>query len=197
MRIFDRFLTAVRRQKTLAAALYRDRRGIAAVEFAMLAPILITAFIGTFEISEAVTINPNTTESASTVADLVTQTTVIDDTEINDIFDATASVMSPYDDSGLEIVVAAVGANPDTKAAEVVWSKANGGSAWATGAPPPVTVPSSLDLTVQQIVIAQATFSYEAVFPELAKELFGSTSFTMQETFYLRPRNSESIEFKE
>lgn len=196
MRVFKHLGAVIERQVSTASALRRDRRGIAAVEFALLAPILIVAFIGTFEISEAVTINRKITQSASTVADLVTQTTALDTAEMSNIFKATTTVMSPYDDSGLTIVVAAVGENPDTKAPEVVWSKANQGTAWAVGAPPPVTVPASLDLSMQQVVIAQATFTYEAVFPELAQELFGSKNFTMEETFYLRPRNSEAIEFK-
>lgn len=182
--------------KQHAANLKRDLSGVAAVEFAMLAPVLIVAFIGTFEMSEAVTVNRKITQSASTIADLVTQTTKLDTNEMNNIFDATGAVMAPYDASGLEIVVAAIGENTKSGENEVVWSKAKNTAAWSKGAPPPVTIPASIDLSTQQIVIAQAKFSYKAVFPGLAKEFFGSESFAMEETFFLRPRNSASIEFK-
>ncbi|MBB4304645.1 Flp pilus assembly protein TadG [Rhodobium orientis] len=173
----------------------RDLAGIAAVEFALLAPILITTFIGTVELSEAITVNRKITQTASTLADLVTQETQMTDDEISNVFSATETVMSPYDATGLKIVVAAIGEDEDTGNAEVKWSKAQNDSAWAKGAAPPVSIPDTLDLSDQWLIIARVEFSYRAIFPTLADELFGSPNFEMEEITFLRPRNSATIEF--
>ncbi|MCW2306510.1 TadE/TadG family type IV pilus assembly protein [Rhodobium gokarnense] len=178
-----------------ARRFHRDLAGIAAVEFALLAPILITTFIGTVELSEAITINRKITQTASTLADLVTQETQMTDDEIDNVFSATEMVMSPYDASGLKIIVSAVGEDEDTGNAEVKWSKAQNDTAWSKGAAPPIAIPDSLDLSDQWLIIAKVEFSYEAIFPTLADELFGSPNFEMEETTLLRPRNSATIEY--
>ena len=187
-RIFQIILDSGRRFR-------RDLAGIAAVEFALLAPILITTFIGTVELSEAITINRKIGQTASTLADLVTQETQMTDEEIANVFSATETVMSPYDASGLKIVVSAVGEDEDTGAAEVKWSKAQNDTPWAKGAKPPVAIPDGIDLTDQWLIVAKIEFSYEAIFPSIAKELFGSPNFEMEKISFLRPRNSAVIEF--
>lgn len=50
-----------------------DTRGVAAVEFAILAPFLLFLFIGLFEISQAHILRKNLDSSVSTIADLVSR----------------------------------------------------------------------------------------------------------------------------
>ncbi len=45
--------------------------GIAAVEFALIVPIMLCMFIGTVELSQAITVDRRVTQVASTTADLV------------------------------------------------------------------------------------------------------------------------------
>ena len=188
-------LSTIGHRLSTIRAFRRDRKGIAAVEFAMLAPVLITAFIGTFEISEAITVSRKVTQTASTVADLVTQSSQINTAEMADIFKATETVMSPYGTSSLKVVVAAVGTDPGDKKVKVMWSKAQNTSAWAAGSAPPVAMPAGIDVTDNWLIISQVSYTYSAIFPALAKEFFGSENFDMEETFYLRPRNSATVEF--
>jgi len=174
---------------------FGDARGIAAVEFALLAPILISAFVGTFEISEAIIVNRKISSTASVLADLVSQEVDMSASRIADIFDATETVMSPYSADGLKIIVAAVGLDPDDGKKKVMWSRANTGGGWTEGSAPPVTIPADIDLTNQWIIVAQADFTYQAVFPVLAKEMFGSPSFEMESLVFLHPRNSATVPF--
>src|SRR5262249_34725949 len=53
----------------------RDKRGISAVEFAMLLPLMVTLYLGGVEVSQAVAIDRKVTLIARTVADLVAQVT--------------------------------------------------------------------------------------------------------------------------
>ena len=51
----------------------RDQRGVSAVEFAMLLPLMITLYLGVVEISQAVGIDRKVTLTTRTVADLASQ----------------------------------------------------------------------------------------------------------------------------
>ncbi|PLX37969.1 MAG: hypothetical protein C0606_06905 [Hyphomicrobiales bacterium] len=183
--------------RTVAAKLARfrrDKRGIAAVEFAMLAPVLVIAFIGTFELSEAITVNRKVTHATSTIADLVTQSEKLTNSEVENIFDATAAVLSPYPSANLKLVVATIG--PDANGDPiVVASRARNTTKWTENTAPPISLPEGLDYSSQQIVIAKSEYSYKAVFSSLSKEIIGNESWTMGDIFYLRPRNSSSITF--
>ena len=60
----------------VACAIERFRteiRGVAALEFAIIAPILILMLVGTLEISLAIAVNRKVSRISSTVADLITQ----------------------------------------------------------------------------------------------------------------------------
>lgn len=188
------FAKLLRSMRASAAAFRVDRRGIAAVEFAMLAPVLVIAFIGTFELAEAITVNRKVAHATSTVGDLITQSETLSSTDVENIFDATEAVMSPYPTSSLKIVIATVEADENGNP-KVIDSKARNTSSWPTGAAPPVTIPDGIDYTSQQVVIAKSEYAYTAIFGSLAKEIIGQDSFTLSDTFFLRPRNSDEITF--
>ena len=60
------FLTTVRR-------LIRERRGVSAVEFALLLPFMLTLYLGGTEITQAITIKRKTTIVTRTIGDFVAQ----------------------------------------------------------------------------------------------------------------------------
>lgn len=69
-------------------ALARNQRGVAAVEFAMLLPLMITLYIGAVEISQMVSIDRKVSLTARAVADLVAQSTTITGAEMTNILNA-------------------------------------------------------------------------------------------------------------
>ena len=70
--------------------LRRDRNGIAAVEFALLAPILIVLYFGITEIGDAVVVYTKVTHTASAVNDLVSQAKIISNNDMQNIFNYAA-----------------------------------------------------------------------------------------------------------
>ena len=50
-----------------------DRRGVAAIEFALVAPLLLCMYFVTMEVSQAIETNKKVSRIGSMVADLVTQ----------------------------------------------------------------------------------------------------------------------------
>ena len=72
------FLTRLSRR---AVSLRRDQRGVSAVEFAMLLPLMVTLYLGAVEISQGVAIHRKVTLTARTVADLASQVTSINNAD--------------------------------------------------------------------------------------------------------------------
>ena len=81
----------------------KDERGVSAVEFAMLLPLMITLYLGTVEISQGVGIDRKVTLTTRTVADLASQVSSINNTDMTNLLNASASVISPYDVTKLKV----------------------------------------------------------------------------------------------
>jgi len=74
----------------------RDRAGVSALEFAFVLPLMLTIYIGSFEISQGLSAKTKVSQTARTVTDLVARSTSITTAQKADIFDATKTVMSPF-----------------------------------------------------------------------------------------------------
>jgi Flp pilus assembly protein TadG len=78
------------------AALRRDQRGVSALEFALIAPLLIAFYFGMSEMAQAFMAQKRTGHVAATVADLAAQDDVLSAAELNNIFAAGQTIMLPY-----------------------------------------------------------------------------------------------------
>src|SRR5205085_2933884 len=74
----------------------KDERGVSAVEFAMILPLMLTLYLGGVEVSQGVSIDRKVTLTARTVTDLVSQVSSIDVTGTSAVLGAAASVLAPY-----------------------------------------------------------------------------------------------------
>ena len=97
-----------------------DQSGIAAVEFALILPIMLLLFLGSFETTNLVLAYMKLEASAETAADLVAQTrvnTVLQSTDFTNITNAAKQVLSPLPTSGvlLKIAFASVTYNTGTR----------------------------------------------------------------------------------
>ncbi|MFZ8477813.1 TadE/TadG family type IV pilus assembly protein, partial [Staphylococcus aureus] len=75
----------------------RNERGAAAVEFAFIAPIVSTMFIGAVELSQVLTVDRRAAQVATTMADLVARTNAsISQSNMTDIMKVGGFIMLPY-----------------------------------------------------------------------------------------------------
>src|ERR1700751_5655659 len=70
------------RARYSAVSLLKDRRGIAATEFAIVVPIMLVMFFGTVEFSSAVAVDRKVTLVAQTLSDLTAPSTKATITEL-------------------------------------------------------------------------------------------------------------------
>ncbi len=134
-----------------------DRRGLAAIEFALIAPILVTAYVATAEVSLAIIAYRKLGLSAAVAADLASHSSRIDAPTVRGIFEATAAVMAPFDAGTLVQRLSGIVVAPDGSAT-VDWSMAAGIDPLAAGSP--VTLPPGLVVAGEGVVMAEAWFDY-------------------------------------
>src|SRR5471032_1725386 len=94
-----------------ARHLARDSRGVAAVEFALLLPILLLLYFGVVELTQGVMTQQRADHVASTVGDLVSQSSTITSAEVTDIFSVGDTVMYPYPTASLKMRVSSLSAD--------------------------------------------------------------------------------------
>jgi Flp pilus assembly protein TadG len=89
---------------------FRDRTdGVAAVEFALIVPIMAVMMIGAIEISQAVTIDRRVSQVASATGDLVARVeTDIQTTEVHDIAKIGSWLVAPFASSDLKLKLSLV-----------------------------------------------------------------------------------------
>lgn len=184
---------------SLAKAVGRIRsaqRGVSAVEFALIAPIMIVMLFGATEASLAVTVDRKTTLAASTLGDLAAQTDLVSCAELSQISAVTRQVFEPYSGANATMVVASL--KLDGGAAKVEWSKFLRTDS-GTGTILCDDVPASHSLFVNKTVTVDTTLfatggglvvgDVEMVHTSLGTS-FMSNNLKLHERFYLRPRKS-------
>ncbi|OYX13649.1 MAG: pilus assembly protein TadE, partial [Brevundimonas diminuta] len=75
--------------------LLRDRRGVSAVEFALIAPVMITIYFGLIEFSQGYMAERRASHVASMVADLVAQSGGTNIEDLNGVFAIGDMIMRP------------------------------------------------------------------------------------------------------
>jgi Flp pilus assembly protein TadG len=90
----------------------RDRRGIAAIEFGYLVPIILIMLVGTVELSRAVSMDRRFGQVTSMVADLVAREEKMSAADVRAIYNIVDKVMSPFDASTLTVSIIPVKASP-------------------------------------------------------------------------------------
>lgn len=172
-------------------------QGIAAVEFALIVPIMSMLFIGAVEMSQAVTVNRRVTQVGSTTGDLVARADAnISSTDIVDIMKVGGYLMSPFPANTLKVDISVVSSTAasatDTKRKWVCsYDGANPSTVSCTCPNTTYTIPAGLLSTSDSIVIANVQYGYKpALFDVFMKSSYGGTGgvYTMIENVYLKPR---------
>lgn len=164
-----------------------DRRGVAAVEFALVFPFLLVLYLGGYQICEAVSAYRKVTITARTVVDLTTQYSTMSAADVGTVLNASSQVMAPFDTTNLSIVLTEYATN-SSGVATVTWSKALNGTPLQQGAT--VILPTNICQRGASVVYALVTYAYT---PAVG---YGSTrSFAISDQIYMAPRGVASVAY--
>ncbi len=167
---------------------WRSRRGATAVEFALIAPVLIVMYCGMAELTSAMMAQRRLSNITSAIGDLVAQGTQTGPLKIADVFKIGNTIMAPYPTTGLTMCVASVSSDANGKDT-VSWSQASGTmSACPAAAAVLTTVPVGVLPASQTVIMAKATYVYASPI-----KLVLPSSITFTRTYYLRPRKTDAV----
>ena len=163
----------------------RDRRGNAAVEFAVVVPLMLTLFFGTVEFSSGVAASRKVTLIARTMSDLVSQSSSVTSTDLTNFRTTGDAVMYPFPLTDLKTRVSQIYVDPATLTAKVKWSK---GSA-PRGIGTTVSIPTALQIGGTYLIYSEVNYKYvPAVGYVMAK-----TGITLSDFTFTRPRQSTCV----
>jgi len=175
-----------------------NQDGIAAVEFAMLLPFMITLFFGVVETSLALLCRADVSIMASTAADLVSQADTLTSADIGNVYSAASTILYPYyDGSNTKPTIRITSVIWDTvgKSAtvgKVAWTCTQSGSGTLSPASRAVngnvTLPQALLSSGSSVIVAEIAYAYAS---PTTKVVAGSINFT--NNFYTKPRRVPQI----
>ncbi|MFZ3007292.1 MAG: TadE/TadG family type IV pilus assembly protein [Phenylobacterium sp.] len=166
-------------------SLIKDRRGTAAVEFAFVAPVMILMYYGLAELTQGMMADRRASHVASAIGDLVAQDTVINTTEMTDVFNVGKAIIAPFPTSGLSMRVTSI-RKDSTGAIQVMWSKTSGTSLGVLSSV--ASVPAGLIANNESVILAESSYVYSSA---TGKALPNALTFTQK--YYLKPRKTAQV----
>jgi Flp pilus assembly protein TadG len=160
-------------------------RGVAAIEFAMIMPVLAVLFLGTFDGGRAIAIYMKVRSATYVLAAVTNQYETIASSDMTGITNATAKVLAPYSSSPAIVTISQI-AISSKGAATVAWSYSMGGTARAQGAS--ITVPSNLATPSTYLIFAEVSYTFTPMFG-----YFTAGTINFSDNLYVTPRSSTCV----
>ena len=179
------FALLIARARTPLREFLSDKRGISAVEFAMLLPLMMTLYLGGVEVSQAVAVDRKVTLIARSLGDLVAQATTVTNADMTNILNASTAIIVPYADNKLKITVSSVVIDAQG-VAKIGWSDTKNGTARAVGST--VTLPAALNTASTSLIWAETQYAYT---PTIGYVITGTMN--LKDQIYMRPRLSDTV----
>ena len=163
----------------------RAEHGIAAIEMAFIFPVMLLLYFGLVDVTYLMSANRRVTLAASTLGDLVTQSSEkVSKADLNGIYAAVAPIMDPFPSDAVKIEIFAFKKNGS--GAVLSWSNSKNGSC---GAAPSTTGLANLMTDGNDLVVSRVCVNYAPI----TGMVIGSDPITLQDEVILRPRQSTAL----
>lgn len=167
----------------------KDTRGVSAVEFALLLPVMVLIYGGVVDLSRGVEADKKVNRVASVVGDLLSRQVTVKVSELNDIFQIGATTMVPSATSP-EIKVTFLQIESNAVAgllpAKVLWSYATSGLKRDT-VNSRITIPNDLRISTLTYIRVEVQYKY---IPFMA---YVMPALNLSEIYYISPRYTDEI----
>ncbi len=164
-----------------------DRRGVSAVEFALIAPLLILFYFGMAELTEATMAQRRLSHLTASIGDVVARDTQFSNARRDDVFAAGQVMMAPFPTSTLRMCIYSVVSNAAGKDT-VAWAEPSNSPTDCPAANATVDIPVSVLPASQSVIVSKASYEYDTVFKTVVPQ-----TLTFRRTIYLRPRLADQV----
>lgn len=184
IRSIYRTLTRRTRWRGIEGIWYNEK-GISAVEFALIAPLMVLIYFGCIELSLLMRADRRVTTTASSLGDLTARLVTVSDADMQELYNAAVVLMSPYPASETRMRITSVVDTGDGET-RVDWSDGFNMTPYSEDAL--ITIPEGLVASPGSVIIAEVEFEYDS-----SVGFVLDASQTLADTFYLRPRRVTTI----
>ena len=174
---------------------HRDIAGLAAMEFAIIAPVMIVLFFAVIEGSDALSASRRASLAVNTLADLVAQETSVTNAALADLFDGVEHIIDQRGANATFTLVSVINDdngtnNPRDDKIVVDWSRdSNGTTPYAKGSEyTSLSNPDLLD-DASSLIVGELTYKYKS---KVSKYLIDEIDMKKQATRW--PRRSFKVE---
>ena len=174
-------------------------RGVAAIEFAVIAPMMLLMLIETFDIGNAIAVYMKVRTATFALASITNQystgTNGIQSTDMTAITGSASAILAPYSSTPVTITISQIRMSSATRA-KVSWSYALNGQAYATGLnwqtlPTQFTASNACNSYPCYLIYAQVSYAYT---PVLLSSLM--SSFNLSDSLYVMPRSRACVQYQ-
>ncbi|WP_421400362.1 TadE/TadG family type IV pilus assembly protein [Agrobacterium fabrum] len=179
-----------RRLIALVSRFARDSRGVGAVEFAIVFPILLALYLTSFELTIGYNTYKRASSAAATINDLISKTGSVDKTYLTGMQDVAAAVFAPYSTKGLKLKISGIKIDAQ-KQAKITWSwDEKNLRPYAVGSV--VTVPTRLLVQDSFLIHVELSVPHELLMfmPDVASS--GTKSITIGRDYFFKQRDAET-----
>jgi Flp pilus assembly protein TadG len=173
-----------------------DRSAVAAIEFALIVPIMLVMFFGTVEMSSGVAVDRKVTLVARTLSDLTSQSTSVADADVTNFFTASGKILTPYPPTPTQATLSELYVDPSTLQARVQWSKSatldsSGNVTLTSGRAVSsiVAIPSQLAVGGTYLIFSETSYLYTPT----VGYVMGHAGVNLSDVAYTRPRQSTCV----
>jgi Flp pilus assembly protein TadG len=181
-----RLLATLLRQRSFRFA--ADQRGVSAVEFALLLPLMLTMYFGTIEVTDAISADRQITLVASTVANIASQYTQVSNADVSNILGAASQVLAPFPASNATVTLTSVLVDLNGNAT-VDWSATLNGNKRSGNVTS--SIPAALITAAKggSVLWGEATYNYKPIIGYVV-----TGTLTMGNQIFARPRMSNTVQ---
>lgn len=165
--------------------LINDTRGVSLIEFAICLPFMVLLYVGGYQLTDAISAYRKVTSATRTIADLASQYTSVNNSDLDTILNASQQVMAPYktDNATMTISQIKIDANG---VSTVDWSRGKNATGLTKG--DAFAVPAAIKQANSYLIVAAINFNYA---PNTASSLIGT--IPMKDQIILSPRSVPNI----
>lgn len=180
--------------------LKHDRRGVAAVEFALIAPIMIALYLGGVELTRLIGVDRKVSLASRVAADLVArESAAVTDTSLTTVCKGTLAMLNPFPTNALSITISSILTDNNGKST-IGWTRvfSNGNCASSAAGTGPlaagstVTLPAGIAVNGASLISASTSYDYATLF----NTVIDTATVKLGEQSYMRPRNQNAICYK-
>lgn len=165
--------------KSLMVRWKTEEKALAAIEAAMIFPVMLTMLMSIYDFGNAILANQKAIRSSQVVADLITRENTVSATDINEAIEAGRLAFEPLDHSSYGVDIVSIRFNEDADT-EIVWRETEN----MASVPDAEAAVAALATEDDGVVMVTVDYNYEPLFAGFIIEQFG-----MREVAFARGRS--------